>query len=150
MEQQLHHTCKQTKSKQRKQNHVTSYSNWPLVLLFFLSYKQCNGIIEEWLLISESKGRFLVCNILTNLVNVWLSMMSGHGTNSIFTNKKDKDWTSITLAIPPPLPYLDNISVLIQPQACLSKWATSYIYQPLVKICLVSIIVLLSVKQSML
>ena len=29
-------------------------------------------------------------------------MMSGHGANPIFFNKKSKDWTSITLAKPPP------------------------------------------------
>ena len=28
-------------------------------------------------------------------------MMSGHGANPIFFNKKSKDWTSITLAKPP-------------------------------------------------
>ena len=31
------------------------------------------------------------------------SMMSGHGANPIFFNKKDKDWTSGTLVNPPPL-----------------------------------------------
>ena len=43
-----------------------------------------NGIIKEWLhcMTSESKGQFLV--------NVWFSMMSGHGTNPIFFNKKIK------------------------------------------------------------
>ena len=29
-------------------------------------------------------------------------MMSGHGANPIFFNKKNKDWTSRTLANPPP------------------------------------------------
>ena len=31
--------------------------------------------------------------------------MSGHGANSIFINRKNKDWTSRTLANPPP-PYV--------------------------------------------
>ena len=32
-------------------------------------------------------------------------MMSGHGGNPIFFNKKNKDWTSKTLVNPPP-PYV--------------------------------------------
>ena len=34
-------------------------------------------------------------------------MMSGHGADPVFFNKKDKDWTSRTLANPPTpfLPY---------------------------------------------
>ena len=57
--------CKRTKSKQ-KQNQVTLHSNWPRVLLLDLVCKECNGIVKEWLhcLTSESKGRFLVNNIL--------------------------------------------------------------------------------------
>ena len=35
--------------------------------------------------------------------------MFGHGANSIFFNRKNKDWTSRTLANPPP-PTSDNIS----------------------------------------
>ena len=56
--------CERTKSKQ-KQNQVTSYSNWPRVLLFDLVHKQCNGIIKGWLycLTPESRGSFLVSNI---------------------------------------------------------------------------------------
>ena len=38
-------------------------------------------------------------------------MMSGHGANAIFFNKKNEDWTSRTLANPPP-PTSDNISFL--------------------------------------
>ena len=51
---------------QNKQNQITSRSNWPRVLLFDLAHKQCNGIIKRWFhcLTSESKGRFLVNNIL--------------------------------------------------------------------------------------
>ena len=67
MEQQPHHTCEQTKSKQ-KQNQVTSHSNWPRVLLFGLVHKQCNCI----------------------KVSAWLSMIPGHGANTIFFNKKIK------------------------------------------------------------
>ena len=32
------------------------------------------------------------------LLNVWFSMMSGHGANPVFFNEKNKDWTSRTLA----------------------------------------------------
>ena len=38
-------------------------------------------------------------------------MMSGHGANLIFFNKKNKDWTSRALANPHP-PTSDNISFL--------------------------------------
>ena len=43
-----------------------SNSNWPRVLLFDLAYKQWNGIIKRSLpsSVSESKGSFLVSNIL--------------------------------------------------------------------------------------
>ena len=65
MEEQPRRAYEQTKSKQI-QNQVTSHSNQPSVLLFDLVHKQCNGIIEGWLhcLTSESKGRFLVNNLL--------------------------------------------------------------------------------------
>ena len=48
--------------------------------------------------------------------------MSGHGANPIFFNKKNKDWTSRTLANPPP-PHptmSDNISILpyLPPRMC--------------------------------
>ena len=33
-------------------------------------------------------------------------MMSGHGANPIFFNKKNKDWKSRTLATPLPTPYV--------------------------------------------
>ena len=54
--------------------------------------------------------------------------MSGHGANPIFVNKKNKEWTSRTLANPPP-PTSDNISFCLIPPS-LSKW-TSYVYHPL-------------------
>ena len=38
-------------------------------------------------------------------INVWLNMMSVHGANPIFFNKKNKDWTSRTLTNPL-LPYV--------------------------------------------
>ena len=54
-----------------------SHSNRSRVLLFDLAHKYCNGIIKGWLhcLTSESKGRFV------SNMNVWVSMMSGHGAN---------------------------------------------------------------------
>ena len=39
MEQQLHRSREQKKSKQ-KQNQVTPHSNWPYILLFDLAHKQ--------------------------------------------------------------------------------------------------------------
>ena len=45
-------------------------------------------------------------------------MMSGHGPNPIFFNKKSKDWTSRTLANPPPFTS-DNISFLPYPPSLL-------------------------------
>ena len=64
-------------------------------------------------------------------------MMSGHGANPIFFNKKKKDWTSRTFANPP-LPTSDNISFLPYPPtpppppplSPHTKW-TSYVYHPL-------------------
>ena len=35
-----------SKSKQ-KQTQVTSHSNWPCVLMFDLTHKQCSGIIKD-------------------------------------------------------------------------------------------------------
>ena len=55
-------------------------------------------------------------------------MMSGHGANPIFFNKKNKDWMSRTLANPPP-PTSDNISFFPYPLPP-SKW-TSYVYHSL-------------------
>ena len=54
-------------------------------------------------------------------------MMSGHGANAIFSNKKDKIWTSSTLANHPP-PTSGNISFL----SYQSKWR-SYEYHPIWK-----------------
>ena len=65
MEQQPHRTCEWTKPNKSKKR-VTSHSNWPRILLFDLTHKQCNGIIKTWLhcLTSKSKWRFLANNIL--------------------------------------------------------------------------------------
>ena len=95
--------CERTKSKQ-KQNQVTSFSNWPRILLLDLTHKQCNGIVKEWLhcLTSGSNGRY---------INAWLNMIFGHDTNPIFLSKKNKEWTSGTLANPPPSTS-NNISFL--------------------------------------
>ena len=41
-------------------------------------------------------------------------MMSGHGSNPIFFDKKDKDWMSRTLAYPPSLSS-NNIPFLFYP-----------------------------------
>ena len=70
----------------------------------------------------QSIGRFLV----NNFVNVWPSMMSGHGANPIFCNKKIKIGSQEHL-LPPP-PTSDNISFLPYPNTPPpSKW-TSYVY----------------------
>ena len=48
-------------------------------------------------------------------MNVWLSMMPGHGAKPIFFNKKNKDWTSRTHA-KPPLPYVRyHLSLALTP-----------------------------------
>ena len=67
MEQQSHGACEWAKSKQKQnKSKVTLHLYWPPILLSDLAQKQCNGIIKGWLhyLMSESKGRFLVNNIL--------------------------------------------------------------------------------------
>ena len=57
------------------------------------------------------------------LLSFWLSIMSAHGANPIFFNKKNKDWTSRTLATPTP-----STSGKISPHSPLpSKW-TSCVY----------------------
>ena len=58
-------TCEWTKSKQ-KENHVTSHSNWPRVLLLDLAFEKCNGIIKRFhhFLTSESEEGFLLNTIL--------------------------------------------------------------------------------------
>ena len=52
-------------------------------------------------------------------------MMSGHGANSIFFNRKNKDWTSRTLANPPP-PTSDNTSFLPVDVICVSPLSSVY------------------------
>ena len=82
MENQPQCACERTKSKQ-KRNQVTWHSNWPRVHLFDLARKHCNFIIKGWLhcLTSESKGRFLVNNVIFG--SAWC-------VNPIFFNKKTK------------------------------------------------------------
>ena len=40
---------------------------------------------------------------IINYINVWLSLMTCHGANPIFFNKKNKDWMSRTPLTPHPL-----------------------------------------------
>ena len=69
MEQQPHCACewtiKKIKQKQKKTK-VTSYSNWPDVLLFDLAPNNAMVSLKNGFscLTSESKGRFLANNIL--------------------------------------------------------------------------------------
>ena len=73
------------------------------------SQQKCNGIIKGWLhcLTSESRGRFLVNNMLAN---VWLSIMSGHGANPICFNRKKITIGSPENSLTPHPPTSDNIS----------------------------------------
>ena len=111
MEQQPYRACEWTKSKtEQSKNKVTIQSNWPRVLLFDLVHKQCNSIIKGWLhyLMSELSDvrvkRKISCLYYQHDV-------CDHAANPIFFNKKNKDWTSRTLA-KPPSPTSDNISFL--------------------------------------
>ena len=122
MEQQPHRAREWTKSNKKTQNKVTSYSNWPRVLLFDLAHKQCNGIIKGWLhcLTSDSKGSFI--------------SMPGHGPNPIFFNKKIKIGRpehSLTLHPLRPITshFCLNTSPPPSPPPPTSKW-TSYVYHP--------------------
>ena len=115
----FHRACERTKSKQ-KQNQVTSYSNWQCFLLFDLAHKECNYIIKVWLhcLTSESNRRFLFDNILM-FGSTWYLVTAQIQFSLI---KKNKDWTSTTLANPRPLRPIKLIFALT-----LSKWM-SYVY----------------------
>ena len=108
MEQQSRRACERTKSKQKQ---VTSYSNWPRVLLFDIAYKQCNCIIKGWLycLTSESKGRFLLNNIFFG--STWCLVMAQIQFFLIKTIKIGRPEHSL---IPNPLTY-DNISFVPYP-----------------------------------
>ena len=110
MEQQPHCACERTKFKQK----VMSYSNRALVPLFDLLHKQCNGIIKGWFhfLTSESKERFLV---ITNYINVFVSMIFGRGANPIFFNKKVIKITRPEHSLTRHLPTSNNISFLPYP-----------------------------------
>ena len=113
MEQQLRRACERTKSKQ-KQNQAL---HWPRVILLDLAHKQCNGIITGLLhcLTSESKRRFLVNDILFG--SAWCLVLEQIQFSLI---EKDKDWTSRTLAKPPPTTS-NNISFFLYPPTP-SKW----------------------------
>ena len=89
---------------------VNIVSSWPRVLLVDLARKQCNGIIKGWLHCLESIGRFLVSNILM-FDSAWCLVMAQIQFSLI---KKNKDWTSSTLANPP-FPASNNISFLAYP-----------------------------------
>ena len=111
MEQPPHRACEQTKSKQKRFSPQTMqwYNYW---------------------MASLSDVRVKKKTSCQKYIDAWLSIMSGRGANSIFFNKKDKDWTPRTLANPPLLTS-DNISFLSYPSTPHpSKW-TSYVYHPL-------------------
>ena len=81
-------------------------------------------LIKGWLncLTSESKGRFLVNNIL----NTWLSMIPGYDTNPIFLGKKKLDVHNFRW---PPTPcFRQHLNFALTPHP-LSKW-TLYVYHP--------------------
>ena len=44
-------------------------------------------------------------------IDVWFSMVSGHGAGLFFFDEEDRDWTFKALASPPP-PTSDDISFL--------------------------------------
>ena len=87
------------KSKQ-KQNQAR---HWPRVILFDLAHKL---FFFFYLIHYLQSNKIVQCrdklnNAIVSLKD-WISMMSGHDANPIFFNKKNKDWTSRTLANPPP------------------------------------------------
>ena len=108
MEQQPDCACERTKSKQ-KQNQVKLHSNWPQVLLIDLAHKQCNGIKDGLTVWRQNRKEDFLLN---SILDVWLSIMSGHNANSIFLNKKNKYWTSRKLANPS-TPTSKNISFFL-------------------------------------
>ena len=62
--------------------------------------------------------------------------MSGHDTNTIFFNKKDKNWTFRTLASQPPTPLRPITShcfALPSPPHHHPKWWMLYVYRPLIR-----------------
>ena len=105
-----------------ERNQNTSRSEWPHVLLLDLAHKQRNRVIKGWLhsLISESKGRFLVNNMLL----AWSLVMA---QIQYFLIKKVKIGRPKHLLTPHP-PTSDNISFLlyaVSPPP--SKWK-SYVH----------------------
>ena len=130
MEKQPHRACERTKSKQKRKQ-VKPHSNWPRVLMFNLTHKQCNGIIKGWLhcLTSETKGRFLVNNTLM-FCSAWCLVMAQIRISLI---KKTKiECPELSLTRHPPTS--DNISFLPYPLPLLKvdfKCVLPLIMQPL-------------------
>ena len=61
-------------------------------------------------------------------------MMSGHGANPIFFNKKNKDWTSRTVANPPP-PYVRYyLNFTLPPLSTPPQSGRHNVYHPLLRI----------------
>ena len=110
------------RNKKKKKNQITSYSNWPCVLLFDLAHKQCNGIVKRWLHCISAKGTFIVNNILM-FGSAWCLVMS-HIQLSLIKNIKIG--RPKHLLIPP---TSDHISFLLRPPYPPSNW-TSYVYHP--------------------
>ena len=84
-----------------------SQVTFKLTTCSILRFSSTNNIIKRLLHCLTSKGRFLVNNI-----NIWLSMMSNHGANPIFFNKKKKIERPEHSLPPPPPPTSDSISFL--------------------------------------
>ena len=125
MEQWPYRACQRVTSKQ-EQNQVTSYSNWSRVLLFHVAHKQCNDVVKGWLhcLTSESKGRFLVNNILM-FGSAYLVMAK----NQFFVNKKKIGRPEHSLT---PTPYVRWYLIFAPPPySTPSKWTLICVVSPL-------------------
>ena len=110
------------RNKKKKTKQITSYSNWPCVLLFDLAHKQCNGIVKRWFHCISAKGTFIVNNVLM-FGSAWCLVMS-HIQLSLIKNIKIG--RPKHLLIPP---TSDHISFLLRPPYPPSNW-TSYVYHP--------------------
>ena len=85
--------------------------------------KQCNGIIKRWLHCLNVRVKWKIsCQL--HIIN----MMSSHGVNLFFFNKKKNGCPEHFLTLPPSTS--DNISFLpYTPTLTPSKWM-SYVYHP--------------------
>ena len=94
----------------QNQNKKTStlHSNWPRILLLELAHKQCSGIIKGWLHCLTSSQKEDLLSILL-FGSVWCLFIAQ--IQFSLMKKKNKDWTSRTLANPTP-PTSNNISFL--------------------------------------